>query len=277
MSKCYQASQATANPMRCITCHDPHIELTAAEAPAFFNGKCLSCHTEQSCKAPIDARRATAVVADNCVSCHMQKREGVAITHTSITNHRIVARADEPFPEIAFNQTTAALPDLIHLDRTPGETAAPPAITLLQAYDQLKEQNPAYNAPWLRTLGELERTDPESAIVQAALGRRALKDGRLSEAAGHFEASLRLDQAQPANYAALSDIADQQGRTAEALEFARRAVMLDPYNMPMRKALVSRLINAKQYQEAESAMEKYLQDFPEDDFMRKMLAIAKSD
>jgi len=43
----------------------------------------------------------------------------------------------------------------------------------------------------------------------------------------------------------------------------------------MQKTLVLRLINAKQYPEAEAAMEKYLQNFPEDDFMRKMLAIAR--
>ena len=45
----------------------------------------------------------------------------------------------------------------------------------------------------------------------------------------------------------------------------------------MQKTLVLRLINAKQYPEAEAAMETYLQNFPEDEFMRKMLAIAKQD
>ena len=56
---------------------------------------------------------------------------------------------------------------------------------------------------------------------------------------------------------------------------AQKAVMLEPFSAPLQKTLVLRLINAKQYTEAEAAMEKYLENFPEDDFMRKMLAIAK--
>jgi len=56
---------------------------------------------------------------------------------------------------------------------------------------------------------------------------------------------------------------------------AQKAVALDPFNAPMRKTLVMSLIDAKRYSEAQAAMEKYLEDFPEDDFMRKMLAISK--
>jgi hypothetical protein len=287
MSKCYIGSQNTANPLRCISCHDPHIQPTAAEAPAFFNSKCLSCHTQQSCKAPLEARRATAIpgshgaaiagaVPDNCIGCHMQKREGVAITHTSITNHRIVARPDEPFPDRAFTETTAALPDLIHLNAIPGDDAPPPAITLLQAYEQLKDQKPEYTASWQRTLSELEKSEPDNAIVQASLGRRDLNDGKLADAALHLNDSLRLDPVQPEAYASLSDIADRQGNAVEALAAIRKAVTLDPFNANMRKTLVLRLISAKQYEEAETDMEKYLQDFPQDDFMRRMLAIAKS-
>jgi hypothetical protein len=52
-------------------------------------------------------------------------------------------------------------------------------------------------------------------------------------------------------------------------------VELDPFVAGMQKTLVFRLINGKHYEEAEAAMEKYLQNFPEDDFMRKMLAMAK--
>jgi len=51
--------------------------------------------------------------------------------------------------------------------------------------------------------------------------------------------------------------------------------MLEPFSQPLQKALISRLISAKQYPEAIAAMEKYLDNFPEDDLIRKMLAIAK--
>jgi len=277
LSKCYRASAnlPSEKQMRCISCHDPHIEPTSEEAPAFFNGKCMSCHTAQSCKAPVEVRTKTAP-ADNCIGCHMPKRAGGAIAHTSLTNHRIVARLDEPFPDAAFQMTTAALPDLIYLDAAPGD-AAPPAVTLLQAYSELKEQSPAYEASFLKTLRELETSEPENALVQATLGHQALSAGRLDEAEQHFEESLKLDPAQPQVLSDLSEVASQKGRADEAVTVAQKAVALDPFNAPLQKTLVTRLIDAKRYPEAEAAMEKYLENFPEDDFMRKMLAIAKQD
>ena len=279
LSKCYRASASlpSEKQMRCISCHDPHIEPTSEEAPAYFNDKCMSCHTAQSCKASAQVRAQTLSVtspADNCIGCHMPKRAGGAISHTSLTNHRIVAQPDEPFPDAAFAMTTTALPDLIYLDAAPGD-AAPPALTLLQAYSQLKDESPAYEASFLKTLHELETTAPENAIVQATLGHQSLTAGQLENATQHLQASLKLDPAQAAVYVDLSAVADQSGRAAEAVAMAQKAVVLEPFNAPMQKTLVLRLINAKQYPEAEAAMEKYLENFPEDDFMRKMLAIAK--
>ncbi len=51
MSKCYRA---TAGQLRCTTCHDPHIEPTATEAPAYFNAKCQGCHASRACTAPTE-------------------------------------------------------------------------------------------------------------------------------------------------------------------------------------------------------------------------------
>jgi hypothetical protein len=275
LSQCYRATAGTPAQLRCISCHDPHVEPTHAEAPAFFNGKCMSCHTAQSCKAAPAARQATAP-ADNCIGCHMPQREGQAIAHTSLTNHRIVARPGEPFPDAAFTMTTPDLPNLIHLNALPGEPAAPPPITLLSAYSQLQDQSPTYRDAYLRTLDGLERSDPRNPIVLAALGHRALAAGQLDPATAYLQQSLQRDPAQSAVYADLSAIAAQKGQPAEAVTLQQKAVTLDPYNMPLQKTLVLRLIDARQYPEAQSAMEKYLALYPEDDFMRKMLDIAKA-
>ena len=117
LSKCFRATrnQPADKQLRCISCHDPHVEPTAAEAPAYFNGKCLSCHTAAICSGPAEARRQTTP-QDNCIGCHMPQRDIRVISHTTATNHRIVTRPDEPFPDETFAQTTAAMPDLIHLN-----------------------------------------------------------------------------------------------------------------------------------------------------------------
>jgi len=280
LSKCFRASvaQPEDKQMRCITCHDPHVEPTAAEAPAWFNGKCLSCHKQQSLPA-IDASEPSAkpvhTATANCISCHMPKRDVVVISHSSITNHRILARPNEAFPEIAFQQTTAAMPDLIHLNRESDNSPAPSALARLQAYADLSKQKPQYTASWLKTLAELETSTPNNALVQTALGHRELQAHNLPQAITHLKQALQLDPTQTEAYVDLSEALDQSGQPEEAITAQKQAIALDPFVPALQKTLVFRLINGKHYEAAQAAMEHYLELFPEDDFMRKMLSIAQ--
>ena len=174
------------------------------------------------------------------------------------------------------------MPDLIHLNpvgpRTDKSKVPPPsALTRLQAYSDLKSQKPEYTASWRKTLAEIDTsTDAETSVAQAALGHRDLEDRKLAEATTHLRQSLKLDPLQPQVYLDLSEAADLTGQTEDAITYARKAVELDPFTAPLQKTLVFRLISGKHYDQAQAAMEKYLENFPEDDFMRKMLAIAKA-
>ena len=171
------------------------------------------------------------------------------------------------------------MPDLTELNPA-GERGAgalaPSALIRLQAYALLKaEGKKQFIQPWLKTLAELESSNPENAIVQAALGHRDLDDHKYAEAISHLEHSLRLDPLQPLVYIDLSAAQDQSGKGAAAILSARQAVGLEPFNPGIRKTLIYQLIQDKQYDQVEAEMEKYLQIFPEDDGMRKMLAVAK--
>jgi tetratricopeptide (TPR) repeat protein len=280
LSKCFRATRnlSAEKQLRCISCHDPHVEPTAEEAPAYFKSKCLACHTLASCTAPRAARQATTP-RDNCIGCHMPSRDIRVISHSSATNHRIVRAPDEPFPDETFNQTTAAMPALIEINPA-GERGAgamvPPALIRLQAYALLKAEGKAqFVQPWLKTLAELETSDPENAIVQASLGQRALDQHAYAEAIAHLEHSLRLSPDQAPVYVDLSAAQDQSGMHAEAILSARKAVALEPFKPAVWKTLIYQLIQDKQYDQVEAEMEKYLQIFPEDDQFRKMLAIAR--
>jgi len=83
---------------------------------------------------------------------------------------------------------------------------------------------------WLKTLAELETSNPENAIVQASLGQRDLDDHRYDEAISHLQHSLRLDPLQPLVYVDLSAAQDQSGKRSEAIQSARMAVALEPFN-----------------------------------------------
>jgi hypothetical protein len=272
LSRCYRASPGR---LSCITCHDPHDEPSREEAPAYFRGKCLACHTNQSCKLPIETRMQNKP-ANNCIGCHMPKRDIQVISHSSATNHRIVATPDEPYPDVTFQQTSPSLPNLIHLNPAPGkETDPPPLLTLLAAYGELAENKPQYIAPYFKVLGQLEQTQPGDPLVQAALGRRDLKNGDFPSAVRHLRLALQSGTPAATTYADLGDALAHLGQMDEALSLIEKAIDLDPFNPVTRKMLVVRLIDSKQYAKAHEALERYLEIFPQDDFMRQMLARAE--
>jgi Flp pilus assembly protein TadD len=271
MSRCFRAS---AGQLRCATCHDPHVEPSQTEAPGYFNGKCMGCHTSRACTLPATARQQTKP-ADSCIGCHMLQREATETAHTSLTNHRILARVGEAWPEDAFQQPTPWLPDLVHLNRGSGETDEVPALTLLEAYREIAERKPEYAASYQRVLGELEQTNPDNAQVQQGLGKRELDSGDLQQAVVHLRRAVQLDPEAGRTLAYLSEALAQQNQLEEAIDASAKAVSLEPYNALFRKTLIEQLIATKRYDKAIAAMELYMELFPEDGFMRKMLALAR--
>ena len=273
LSKCYRAS---GEKLRCISCHDPHVQPSPADAPAYFRGKCLACHSDQSCKLPLPVRMSKQP-ANNCVGCHMPKRDIQVISHSTATNHRILARPDEPFPDITFRQATSAMPDLIHLDPAPGKEAAPlPDLTLMQAYGELAAQKPQYVSRYLEVLARLEKSDPDNASVQAAVGRRELKSGNFAFAVEHLQRAIALAPPQATTCADIADALTHLDRKNEALTWLDKSIQLDPFNPFTQRTLVARLIDLKQYARARAALEHYVEVFPQDTFMRQMLAKARS-
>jgi Tetratricopeptide repeat len=273
LSKCYRAS---GRGLSCISCHDPHVEPSREEGPAYFAKKCLACHTEKSCKLPLEVRQHKQP-PDDCAGCHMPKRDVREISHSSITNHRILSRPDEPFPEVAFRQTTPALPDLIHLNPVPGqENTPPPALTLLQAYGELLEKHPEYVERYFAVLSQLERTEPGNPLVQAALGSRDLQADRYQDAVTHLQRALETGPPKTVFYVDLAEALVKLDRAGEAIPVLQKAIELDPFNSVLQRTLIVRLIQLKDYKNAESAMESYVERFPHDSFMRQMLARARS-
>jgi predicted CXXCH cytochrome family protein len=273
LSKCYRAS---GGRMSCLSCHDPHSQPAPSETAAYYQRKCLACHTSKSCGLPA-AERLRQSPADDCVGCHMPKRDIQVISHSTATNHRIVATPDEPFPEETFRLTTLALPDLIHLDPAPGqEKVPPPALTLLEAYGELAASKPQYTGRYLEVLGQLEKSTPDNALVQAAAGRRYLKEGDFASAVAHLQRAVALGSMQATTCADLADALAHEGQTEEAVKWFDQSIALDPYNPLTQRSLVVQLIHLKDYARARAALEHYVQVFPQDSFMRRMLDEARA-
>lgn len=272
LSRCYRASGGkNKKKMSCITCHDPHFQPPAAQAPAYYRKKCLSCHTERSCTLAMAARLRQS---DNCIGCHMPQRHLERIAHSALTNHRIISHPGEPFPQVAFEQTTAALPDLVQLDATPGAQTTPPDIVLFQAYGELMAKNPAYKVQYEKLLDQLASTQPRKPVILSALARRALAGGTpadLTDAKDKLGQAIRGGSTLDSDYELEAQLLDRSGETAEAISILKRGIVLNPYSPRLYKRLALLYIHARDYDSALSVMKQEIKIYPEDSFMRMLV------
>jgi hypothetical protein len=276
LSKCYRAS---GGKLHCLTCHDPHDQSPTSEAPAYYRKKCFFCHTDKSCTLSL-AVRLQQHPSDNCIGCHMPKEKLTAISHSALSNHRIIARQGEPFPEAAYRQTTPQLPDLIHLDAIPGSKTPLPPIVLLQAYSQLLDEHPEFRSRYLAILQQLEQTDSDNPLVLSAKAQQESAAGtpEASEAArDDLERAIKLGSTEPSDYQLYADALAQSGDLEGAIDALKRGIALDPYYRRFYMDLTMRYAAAQKYDEAAQTMRDELDLFPEDPVMRKVLNTVQGD
>jgi tetratricopeptide (TPR) repeat protein len=77
-------------------------------------------------------------------------------------------------------------------------------------------------------------------------------------------------------YGDLADALAKLGRHDESLAALQKGIALDPFNPVLQKSLIVQLIQAKRHADAKTALEHYLEVFPQDDFMRHMLDLANN-
>ena len=261
-SRCFKES---GGRLSCLTCHDPHRFPQGEAAVAWYRSKCLTCHSDRSCKIPVKERLARD---NDCTACHMPKRNTGLISHSALTNHRIPA---SPGKE-AEDQSAGAL-ELVQLNRPPNGTAAP-KITMLKAYGELMEGREKFRERYLELLDQLVRETPGDPFVEAALGRKLLQDPSLEAAAGAREQLSRaIDGGFHAYtvYADLSDALVRLGKLEDSVRVLADGVSMHPYTPVLYKMLAMRSIELKRYPQAKQTMERYVELFPEDGFMRGLL------
>lgn len=91
-SKCYSDDRNIS----CTACHNPHEPLR--EDPAYYDKRCLECHTLKSKPAKAGEGKSCPVAEKDCTSCHMPKIE-IKAAHFKFTDHYIrIVRPGEKFP-----------------------------------------------------------------------------------------------------------------------------------------------------------------------------------
>jgi hypothetical protein len=265
MSRCYRES---GGKLRCVTCHKIHTQPTPATKAAFYRDKCLTCHTERSCSIPL-AQRMAKTPANDCVGCHMPKRPVGGIAHTALTIHRIVRRPGQPLPDYAFNEPTD-VPGLVYLNRSDASKPVSP-VEQLAAYGEIMQQHPELEVRYNSLLDELSRSHPDDPTVLAALGRRALVNKEYEKAGEYLSKALERGSEDTTTFLDLGQALSAAGKHAEAAAIFERGIGASPFAPELQKSLALEYITLKQYSRAHEVMQRYVELFPEDSFMRGLL------
>jgi tetratricopeptide (TPR) repeat protein len=277
LSRCYRES---GNWLKCITCHDPHVQPAPTETAAYFRRKCLQCHTEQSCRQTL-AARLQAKAPDDCISCHMATRPALKFTHTIVTDHRIVARPDEPYPEAPRSHAKESPNGVIFADGLANQDALTPLVRF-QAYGQLLTAHPddaQYQERYRELQAELAMTHPDNPDVLRSLAGAEAEEGTpegLQIAVTDLQKALSRGADSPHDRLWLAQMLLRLGRKQEAEKQLQHAISLWPYNPDYYRYLAVTFISDGKYREGMDVIDRALQVFPERDDVRALREKAKN-
>ena len=199
LSQCLRRSQGR---MACITCHDPHTFVPAAQRVAYYRDKCLSCHT----RSLADRHQQGS---PDCTGCHMPRGESVEGTHVEVTDHRIRRRASKPVPGPVASPPRSLVPF--------GTARAEPR-DLGLAYAQVALRGDVRaSQEALRLLAEALPRYPTDAEVLIRLGFLYQQLGRNGPAAELYERALRAGSEAPEATTNLGVIYASKGDLRKAL------------------------------------------------------------
>jgi predicted Zn-dependent protease len=205
----------------------------------------------------------------------MPKREVKEISHSMLTNHRIIRDSGEPYPDRAFHMTTPALPDLVHLSATPSQKDMPlPPITLLQAYGQLISAHPEYRERYFALAEKLRRSAPDDISVLEALAYGALQNKNnegTAEAIEYLNRAINRGSTSPADFEKCGSLLMSAGRQREASDLLQRAIKMIPHDGELYLLLASSYMSQNKIREASDVLTHASQIFPENVAIRALL------
>ena len=266
LSKCYRESKGK---LGCQSCHDPHVQPTVEEAAAYFRARCVRCHAQTDCVAPVEERQSQKP-ADACTNCHMPKQPVLTVSHSTLTNHRIVRTGDELLPDIAFSATLPGT-GYIHVNAVPGTPSNIPPVVLLQAYRrELIGSHLQFKPYYFDLLDRLSKTRTADPFILSALAQKALSDGDTAKAVSYARQVVNQGSTSANDYLLLDQVLAKSGDLSGSIRTLKKGLLIAPYNNFLYQRLALRQFSSLDSAAAQKTIRRGLELHPEDAVLRDM-------
>jgi len=241
---------SAGDKMTCTTCHDPHSQPEPAQAAAYFRQKCMQCHGDGFAQKHHPEN-------PNCVGCHMPSVSTTDITHTEVTDHRILRRTAQK-PETLVSQSN-------DLEPFPATTETKDDWRDLGlAYESLVEHgNSELSGKAEKMLHSAREQNPSDAPVLTALGYIAQRRGDLEKSRAYYEQALRSDADEQDAAANLAVIEAGEGRLRDAVSLWQKVFQRAPWRSQIGINIALGYCAAKQYQHAAAYVNRVLEFNPD--------------
>jgi tetratricopeptide (TPR) repeat protein len=291
-----QCSKGSKGRLGCISCHDPHALPDAQHKAAFYRERCLRCHQQAGCSLSATVRRAKN--QDDCAACHMPRSGSSNISHTALTDHRVLRRptpavyandqlptwllADSPlrhFHEDLLDRGTPdanrdlglALVELARKNPRAARSLGPTALPLLTAATTAHPEDIKALEGKAAALASVGRSDAALATYDTVLTHVSEDENALAEAAklaatlgrtdaaiGYLRRLLAVNPWVPLYYVHLAKLHATRRQWPEAVRACQAALRLDPLSVTTRYTLVGCLIRSGQKDQARAEFAKLL-------------------
>ena len=271
-SRCFRASEGR---LGCISCHDPHVLPAPEERVAYFQTRCLACHSERGCSLSssvrIQKRRS-----DDCIGCHMPRLSSSNNTHVATTNHRVprlgTGERDSPgdaeLPRrggtsfVNFHRDLLGVQELasterdrgIALCRLGGVAAAAEALPLLQA---------AVTA------------QPDDLIALESLGEVLGRLGRPAEGLAAYKRAISQSPTRQTALEGAGFLSFKAGRNKDAIEFWKQAINVNPWRSDYHAELAAAALRLRDWRASAGACREALRLNPTLVPVRKWLVMCE--
>jgi hypothetical protein len=278
LSKCYRA---TAGGLHCVSCHDPHQQMSGQVAFDYYRSRCLKCHQDQSCTLS-RAKRLATTPPDDCVGCHMPKRTVTTITHAALTDHTIPANPGVTVKGSVVSGGTSSS-ELLHLSAPLGDRLnlhSVPPVVLAQAYESLVRNKHEEFKPKLdQALEQVAHSKSSDPVALRILARQAsLQNTPEARQQAIKDMSRVIHDGFPNvdDYTLLADLYIRENRNPEAVVLLEKARVANPYFPEIYELLAAQYMALGDYRHAIAILQKGLELFPADAKLRTLDKSARS-
>jgi predicted CXXCH cytochrome family protein len=237
-STCYQHS---LGQMGCTSCHDPHSVPQATQRAEFFRSRCLSCHSEPKATCALtEQQRHKHPARNSCIHCHMPAYGASDIPHTAQTDHRILrkptlfksdskgAQQSAPSKSVVFSLADLQIFDLSAHPISKSDLARARGIVLARIAERNGSIKTAQIAETI--LRPATRSLPKDVDVLEALATVCMLQNRPAEAVEYWKKVLRIDPRHEGILYSLSVFLARQREYPAAVEMFNRLIEVNPWH-----------------------------------------------